>query len=404
MKRITQNDLRKMYEAPPQELTEQIHETISSLPVRGQEEKIVKKKLSFSVIAAIALVIVLMATALAGAVNEDFNTMLYETWPEFARLLMPVNLTYEDQGIRMEVLSAVAYDKAMLITFSLQDLEGSRIDAYTDASIEIDYDNFEDCDGYCASLSPGYYDEAEKKARFINEIEFDSAITPQDGQIIAHLDTITPHQYSTLDLLPLLNEYGSQARPMPVPDNAYAYGGYENGEWSIQSGDNYVSPWTIPDSMRVLDNHNMPEVQLADCVYLSGIGMVDGLLHVQLHYTELEDTVVTGGTEYDSHTVYYYPWDVWITLRDPDDGDAPGPSPKYRQESLLNGGFTHLWWEENGEGWEEDIFTVDDKLTEDQIFMAETTVTLPPIFGRWDVSLPLRLIKKGSQPDLPAEN
>ena len=122
MKRFTQNDLRKMYEAPPQEMTEQIHETISSLPVHGQEEKIVKRKISFSVIGVIALVIVLMATALAGAVNEDFNTVLYETWPEFARLLMPVNLTYEDQGIRMEVLSAVAYDKAMLITFSLQDL------------------------------------------------------------------------------------------------------------------------------------------------------------------------------------------------------------------------------------------------------------------------------------------
>ena len=43
MKRCTQSDLRKMYETPPRELSEQIHETISSLPVREQEEKIVKK-------------------------------------------------------------------------------------------------------------------------------------------------------------------------------------------------------------------------------------------------------------------------------------------------------------------------------------------------------------------------
>ena len=57
MKRFTQSDLRRMYETPPRELTEQIHETISSLPVHGQEEKIVKKKLSFSVIAAAALMI-----------------------------------------------------------------------------------------------------------------------------------------------------------------------------------------------------------------------------------------------------------------------------------------------------------------------------------------------------------
>ena len=39
MKRFTQNDLRKMYEAPPQALTEHIHETISFLPVHRQEEK-----------------------------------------------------------------------------------------------------------------------------------------------------------------------------------------------------------------------------------------------------------------------------------------------------------------------------------------------------------------------------
>ena len=90
MKRFTQNDLRKMYEAPPQALTEHIHETISFLPVHRQEEKNVNKKLRFSIIITAALVIVLMATALAGAVNESFNAMLYKTWPAFARMLMPI--------------------------------------------------------------------------------------------------------------------------------------------------------------------------------------------------------------------------------------------------------------------------------------------------------------------------
>ena len=42
MARYTQNDLRKMYEAPPQELTEQIHESISLLPLREQEERSMK--------------------------------------------------------------------------------------------------------------------------------------------------------------------------------------------------------------------------------------------------------------------------------------------------------------------------------------------------------------------------
>ena len=117
MKRITQNDLRKMYEAPPQELTEQIHETISSLPVHEQEEKIMNKKLRVSIIVAAALAIVLMTTALAGAVNEDFNAMLYKTWPGFARILMPARLAYNDQDIQAEMSSTLEYNH----TFSLQE-------------------------------------------------------------------------------------------------------------------------------------------------------------------------------------------------------------------------------------------------------------------------------------------
>ena len=93
MKRCTQHDLQRMYEAPPQELTDRIQETIFSLPVREQEEKIVKKKLSLGAVIAVALLIALMATALAGATNEAFNTYLYQLWPEAARTLMPVDLT-----------------------------------------------------------------------------------------------------------------------------------------------------------------------------------------------------------------------------------------------------------------------------------------------------------------------
>ena len=119
MKRFTQNDLRKMYEAPPQALTEHIHETISFLPVHRQEEKNVNKKLRFSIIITAALVIVLMATALAGAVNESFNAMLYKTWPAFARMLMPVNPAYMDEDIQAEMNAVIEYNPATTRTIPL---------------------------------------------------------------------------------------------------------------------------------------------------------------------------------------------------------------------------------------------------------------------------------------------
>ena len=111
MKRCTQSDLRKIYETPPRELTEHIHEAISSLPVHEQEEKIMNKKLRISIIVAAALVIVLITTAVAGAVNEDFNALLYKTWPGFARMLMPVRLAYKDQDIQAEAISVIQYNQ-----------------------------------------------------------------------------------------------------------------------------------------------------------------------------------------------------------------------------------------------------------------------------------------------------
>ena len=192
MKRFTQSDLRRMYETPPRELTEQIHETISSLPVHGQEEKIVKKKLSFSVIAAAALMIVLMATALA-ATNETVNGLLYKYWPDLAETLMPVNLTCEDQGVRLEILSALAEGSDVTVTFSLQDLKENRINGHTEANIDIDAQLFRNC-GSSGTLSPAYYVEEEKKAYFVNSIHFENVSVPTDGQITAYTDFITPHQ------------------------------------------------------------------------------------------------------------------------------------------------------------------------------------------------------------------
>ena len=391
MKRFTQSDLRRMYETPPRELTEQIHETISSLPVHGQEEKIVKKKLSFSVIAAAALMIVLMATALA-ATNETVNGLLYKYWPDLAETLMPVNLTCEDQGVRLEILSALAEGSDVTVTFSLQDLEGNRINGHTEANIDIDAQLFRNCSA-SGTISPAYYVEKEKKAYFVNSIHFDTVSVPTDGQITAYTDFITPHQYSTVDLLPLLKEYGNRAVSMPVPENAIANAGYTDDGFCNTMDRVGDSRLVIPEAMRVLDPQNSPEIPLTENVYLSGIGMIDGLLHVQVHYTDLDYKEVSD----DTHTASYYPWKVWISLRDPDEENPFGTSPKYWQEDKLPGGITGMYWHKDGkEGWGEQVFTIDTGLTEEQVFIAEINVTQPPILGHWKINFPLRLIKRNS--------
>ena len=359
------------------------------------EQPVMKKKISFAFILAMVLLIVCVATAVAGATNEDFNTLLYQLWPEAALKLMPVNISCEDKGIQMEVLSALAEGQDITITFSLQDLEGSRINEHTRAEIDIDYDLFDNCTGCTNSFSPAYYIEKEDRACFVDFLSFDTPSLPRNGQVRAYTDIIWPQNYSATALLPLLKEYGSHAGSMPVPENAVAYGGYTDEGYCITLDSVGDSRLVIPDSMRVLDNQSGPEIRLADNVFLSGIGMIDGLLHVQVHYKDLSDVQVTD--ESGSNSVSYYPWDVWITLRDPDEEDSVGASKKYRQESRLPNGLTSLYWEKDGkEGWEEQIFTIDTGLTEEQVFIAEVTETLNPIYGHWEVSFPMRLIKSAN--------
>ena len=65
MKQYTQSELQKMYMEPSEELKNRIHQEISSLPIKEQEEEIVKKKLSFSFVSVIAILLALVAVAYA---------------------------------------------------------------------------------------------------------------------------------------------------------------------------------------------------------------------------------------------------------------------------------------------------------------------------------------------------
>ena len=67
MKRYTRNDLQQMYENPSQELTDCIHQTIISLPTQKQEEVIVKKKVSFSIVFVFVILFALAAVAYAAS-------------------------------------------------------------------------------------------------------------------------------------------------------------------------------------------------------------------------------------------------------------------------------------------------------------------------------------------------
>ena len=318
----------------------------------------------------LALILVLfMATAIAGATNEAFNAWLYQQWPELALKLMPVNLSCEDQGIRMEVISAVIQDSELLLTYSLKDLEGDRISEITQPSACVEYMNNYESIG---SVSDAFYDPEGQRYIFVEHMKYIKGT--EQNQLTVFSDRITSFIESTVDLRPLLKEYGSQSKTMPAPAEIdYALGGTD-----ILTS--YNTP--LPESLYVLDNSNSPEVPVADHVFLSGIGMVNGILHVQFHYPEYGEF----SSRYNGSDPIYT--DTYLF-------DTADEKTLYSYND--NASIDHIkeltWSNDAGERWTETFFTVNQEPGDNQTFVTHTEVLESVIDGNWEINIPLRLVK-----------
>lgn len=375
MKNFTQNELRKMYDTPSQELTDQIHQTIASLPYRETEEKIVKKKLSFASVVAIALVLVLMATSLA-ATNTTVNNWVYKIWPDLAEALMPVNLSCEDQGIRLEVESAVIQGREILVTYSLQDLKGDRL-CHSDYALSISPE-FPGETGYTGQGFAGETDPETSKRFYADRLEYDDDITSEDGYITFtayHIDRGS-EEIACADLHSYLMQYGSQVQAMPVPD-------------SLKHIDGPYYEGNLPEGLQVIDNSKSLEIPLCDTVYLSGIGIIDGYLHVQIHYTDYQplETEVSRTNPYSS----------WLTAMDQDGNLAYTGNADETGISILHWGGSDMMPE-----WTEYFF----KITQEEAENADLSVTinkrLKPIIGNWKIEIPVRMIQRFDQTEANA--
>ena len=366
------------------------------------EQPVMKKKISFAFILAMVLLIVSIATAVAGAVNEDFNTWLYGIWPKAAMKLMPVNMSSESNGIRMEVISAVNEGSEIYVTFSMQDLEGDRITRDTTADVSA----------HSGSISISFsqdteplYQPDDKTMVFGRRVRLDDSL--QEHQTLQFsVDSLIPVQTQYIDLLPLYRQYAAEAKTMPVPENASAIRNARPDEIRQSGPAGSSDPDSlseedlaflcyansqetdIPVGMRVLDNHSGPEIPLTEDAALSGIGMVDGRLHVQIHLFNQGYHPVGLG--------HYTNW--WINMYDATSNNIFISRARYTDPDKLPNGISEILWKEslsNGKEnyWREFIFAVDAEPTEAQKLHAEIQTYDGSVDGPWQVDIPLRLIR-----------
>lgn len=225
--------------------------------------------------AAAVLCILLTVPALAFAgVNQAYE-VLYAISPAIAQTLKPVQMSCEDNGIRMEVISAAVQGNRADIYISMQDLTGERIDETVDLFDSYQINRPFDSSATCRLVS---YDAQQKAATFL------ISITQWDKKDIGG-DKVT---FSVQEFLS-----GQQMFEGPLPRLDLSS--------ATQSPDTQtgidIRGWSQPDGAR-MDAEAMPVLTRQAAlrfspvpgVQVTAMGYIDGKLHIQTHYDNILET------------------------------------------------------------------------------------------------------------------
>ena len=265
--------------SPAPELKTKILQAVES----GKKKRGIRPAAVLAAALACLLVFTVPVCVLA-AENPGFNSMLYEVSPGLAQFFKPVDLSCEDNGIRLEVESAAVEGDTCQVYLTLQDLTGDRIDETVDLNDSAGIRQARDCITNCRLVE---YEEETKTARFL------LTSTAMDGGSIAG-DKIT---FSISNFLSHITEYKDVEIPVdwenlpqesPSRDAVYTGGGGAAGET--------LSEIRKAGLVRVLKPME-PAAWPVEGIELTGIGFINGQLHVQ--------TAVKNVFENDNHGYFW---------------------------------------------------------------------------------------------------
>lgn len=224
--------------------------------------------------AAVLLCFTLSISALAATVDPVYQ-MIFNIFPAAAQALKPVNLSCEDQGIRMEVISAAIYENEAVIVLSLQDLTDNRIDETTDLFDSYRINRPFDSEASCSFVS---FDEETGKATFLvhisqwnhKKIEGDK-ITFSFTEFLSQKKTFD-EKLSGLDL--------SRAATAEITQKPEAVRG-GGGMGPVD----YETECLVPIDGGILSP--------VDGVTITNVGFIDDKLHIQIYFDDIRS--------YDNH-------------------------------------------------------------------------------------------------------
>ena len=158
---------------------------------------------SVAAAASFILVFILSVSTLVAADFSPAYEFLYTLSPSAAQKLKPVSMISEDNGIKIEVISAYVESGEAKILISVQDLEEDRIDETTDLFDSFSINTSFDCSSSCENIK---YDAETETAVFLISISqwdkydiADEKITFSVREILSNKETYEG-SISTLNL------------------------------------------------------------------------------------------------------------------------------------------------------------------------------------------------------------
>ena len=231
-------------------------------------------RLLFKSVAAAAVILVFTYAVMpvVAANVPVIYELIYSISPSAAQFFMPVKKSCVDNGIRMEVVSTYIHDDTAEVYVTLQDLTGNRVDETTDLydsySIHLPFDS-------SATCHMVGYDEETRTAAFLIRITQWGNRNIEGSKLTFSVRCFISDKHAYEDV-PVNIDLGSLKSPPEIKEAKIGIVGGSNVDRCFSPD---ISPTGIKANVIVPSGTVCTPVDGFD---ITGIGYVDGMLHVQM--------------------------------------------------------------------------------------------------------------------------
>ena len=225
------------------------------------------------VAAVLAVVLCLsLAVPVLAAQTEPVYELMYLVSPAMAQYFRPVRMADENDGIRMEVVSAYLHENTAEIYITMRDLTGDRVDETTDLYDSYSIHRAFDSSAHCERVG---YDAETKTVTFLITIEQIGGRDIAGDKITFSVKQFLSHksEYAGIEIPVDLTAVGEAAQTRQV----LVGGGGGRGYWDYQQ----------EGALTALTPGEPYAAFPIDGICFTGIGFVEGTLHMQVKIEDL---------------------------------------------------------------------------------------------------------------------